>query len=167
MTVNTTYGFGSVAHATCADAGSGIDTCTVPDPLDTTSVGLKTIHAHAVDRAGNVFDSDLTYRVTAYTFTGFFSPINNLPAINDANAGSSVPIKLSSPASAASTCYTWILSGDGGDATTLQRADALTGPLRTSHADGFTSDPLFDQYTYVSGRPTAEADRSPPLISAH
>ena len=95
VTVNTTYGFGSVAHATCADSGSGIASCTVPDPLDTNSAGTKTIHAHAVDRAGHVFDGDLTYRVTAYSFTGFFSPINNLPAINDVNPGSAVPIKFS------------------------------------------------------------------------
>ena len=146
VTVNTTYGFGSVAHATCADAGSGIDTCTVPDPLDTTSVGLKTIHAHAVDRAGNVFDSDLTYRVTAYTFTGFFSPINNLPAINDANAGSSVPIKFS-----LSGFRSLDLFAPGYPATQAMTTcgGALTGPLVPTMPNGFTYDPLLDQYTYV------------------
>ena len=56
VTVNATYGFGQVAHAVCADSGSGIASCTVPDPLDTSSVGTKTIHVHAEDRAGHVFE---------------------------------------------------------------------------------------------------------------
>ena len=30
VTVNATYGFGQVAHAVCADSGSGIASCTVP-----------------------------------------------------------------------------------------------------------------------------------------
>ena len=147
VTVNTTYGYGSVAHANCADSGSGIASCTVPDPLDTSSAGTKTIQAHAVDRAGHVFDGPLTYRVTAYSFTGFFSPINNLPAVNDVNQGSAVPIKFSLagfrslnifapgyPASQAMTC--------GGP---------VTGPLvpTTLGPDGFTYDPLLDQYKYV------------------
>jgi hypothetical protein len=147
VTVNATYGFGSVAHAICADSGSGIDTCTVPDPLDTSSPGTKTIHAHAVDRAGHIFDRDLTYQVTAFSFTGFFSPIMNLPAVNVANAGNTVPIKFSLagfrsfnlfatgyPASQRMTC--------GG---------AVTGPLEpaTLGPEGFTYDPLLDQYKWV------------------
>jgi Tol biopolymer transport system component len=148
VTVNATYGFGSVAHANCADAGSGIGSCTVPDPLDTSSVGTKTIHAHAVDRAGNVFDGDLTYRVTAYVFTGFFSPINNLPAINDANAGSAVPIKFG-----LSGFRSFNLFAPGYPATQAMTScgGALTGPLVPTQLgpDGFTYDPLLDQYKYV------------------
>jgi hypothetical protein len=39
VSVSATYGFGSIAHASCADAGSGIATCTVPDPLAQASPG--------------------------------------------------------------------------------------------------------------------------------
>jgi hypothetical protein len=94
VTVNATYGFGQVAHAVCADSGSGIASCNVPDPLDTSSAGTKTIHVHAEDRAGHVFDADLTYTVLPFAITGFFSPIDNLPALNVVNAGSRVPIKF-------------------------------------------------------------------------
>ncbi len=100
-----------------------------------------------MDRAGHVFEGDLTYRVTAYSFTGFFSPINNLPAVNDANAGSAVPIKFSLsgfrglnifapgyPASQAMTC---------GGPVTGPLVPTILGP------DGFTYDPLLDQYKYV------------------
>ena len=146
VTVNATYGFGSVAHATCADAGSGLASCTVPDPLDTSSAGTKTIHAHAVDRAGHVFDSNLTYRVTPYSFTGFFSPINNLPAINDVNAGSAVPIKFS-----LSGFRGLNLFAPGYPATQAQTScgGALTGPLVPTTPNAFTYDPLLDQYTDV------------------
>ena len=71
-----------------------------------------------------MFEADLAYTVTSYSFTGFFSPINNLPALNDVNAGSSVPIKFSLagfrglnlfapgyPASQAMNCTTRALSG--------------------------------------------------------
>jgi hypothetical protein len=148
VTVNATYGFGSVARALCADSGSGIASCSPTDPLDTSTAGMHTIHAHAVDRAGHIFDRDLTYTVTAYSFTGFFSPIANPPAMNVANAGNTVPIKFSLagfrtfnvfaqgyPASQAMNCTTGVLSGPI-QPTTL-------GP------EGFTYDPLLDQYKYV------------------
>jgi len=109
--------------------------------------GMKTIHALAVDRAGRVFDRNLTYRVTAYSFAGFFSPINNPPAINNANPGSSVPIKFSLsgfrsfdlfatgyPASRPSTCA---------GVPTGPPVPTVLGP------EGFTYDPLLDQYKYV------------------
>ena len=50
---------------------------------------------HAEDRAGHVFDATLTYTVTGYTFTGFAPPIENLPVMNDDNAGRSIPVKFS------------------------------------------------------------------------
>ena len=148
VTVNGTYGFGSVAHATCADAGSGIASCSVPDPLDTSSAGLHTIHAHAEDRAGHTFDSNLTYSVTPYSFTGFFSPINNLPTINDVNAGSAVPIKFG-----LSGFRNFNLFAPGYPASQAMTScgGALTGPLVPTQLgpDGFTYDPLLDQYKYV------------------
>jgi len=148
VTVNATYGVGSVAHAICADSGSGIASCTVPDPLDTSSPGTKTIHAHAVDRAGHVFDADLTYSVTPYTFTGFFSPINNLPAINDANAGSAVPIKFSLSGFRSLNLFA---PGYPASQAMTSCGGALTGPLVPTQLgpDGFTYDPLLDQYKYV------------------
>ncbi|HEV2951488.1 MAG TPA: hypothetical protein VGZ51_05250, partial [Actinomycetota bacterium] len=63
VTVNDTYGFGQVANAICADSGSGIQSCNVPNPLNTSSAGTHTISVRAEDRAGHVFEDSLTYQV--------------------------------------------------------------------------------------------------------
>jgi hypothetical protein len=147
VTVNSTYGFGSVAHAICADSGSGIASCTVPDPLDTGSAGTHTILADAVDRAGHTFHSNLTYVVTTYTFAGFFSPIMNPPALNDVNAGSTVPVKFR-----LSGFYGFNLFAPRYPATQALTTcgGAPTGPLvpTTLGSEGFTYDSLLDQYKY-------------------
>jgi len=95
VTVSPTYGFGQVARAICADSGSGIATCSPTGPLNTSTVGPHTVPVHAEDRAGHPFDATLTYNVTAFAFTGFFSPVANLPTLNVVNAGSSIPVKFS------------------------------------------------------------------------
>ncbi|HEV7904529.1 MAG TPA: immunoglobulin-like domain-containing protein [Pyrinomonadaceae bacterium] len=57
-------------------------------------VGTTTVTATATDPSGN--SSTCTFKVTVhYLFTGFFSPISNLPTVNTVKAGSSIPIKFS------------------------------------------------------------------------
>lgn len=58
------------------------------------SVGTTTVNATATDASGNT--STCTFNVTVhYLFTGFFSPISNLPVVNTVKAGSAIPIKFS------------------------------------------------------------------------
>jgi Tol biopolymer transport system component len=149
VNVNATYGAGEVAHATCADSGSGIAVCNnVPDPLNTTGTGFKTVHVHAEDRAGHVFDRDITYEVKPYTFTGFFEPVDNPPVINVANAGNSIPVKFGLgafrgldvfapgfPSSQPMTC-------SGGTSDPIEE----TGPPGSS---SFTYDPVLNRYRFV------------------
>ena len=59
-----------------------------------------TLQSRATDTAGNVETPTVgrTFTVTnvsggIYVFEGFFSPIDNLPTVNKANAGSTVPVK--------------------------------------------------------------------------
>jgi hypothetical protein len=57
-------------------------------------VGSTTVTATATDDSGN--SSSCSFTVTVlYNFTGFFSPISNLPTLNSVNAGRSIPIKFS------------------------------------------------------------------------
>lgn len=58
------------------------------------SVGTTTVTATATDAAGNTTTS--TFNVTVlYVFSGFFSPVGNLPTLNVVNAGRAIPVKFS------------------------------------------------------------------------
>ncbi len=148
VTVNDSYGFGQIAHAVCADSGSGIASCNVPDPLDTSSAGLKTISVRAEDRSGHVFQGSITYTVRPNPFIGFFSPVDNPPTVNVANAGSSVPVKFSLdgfrgldvlwpgfPASQQTTCT----------GSVLDDLEEISPP----GGSDFTYDAATDRYKYV------------------
>lgn len=56
--------------------------------------GSTTITVTATDASGN--SSTCTFTVTVlYNFTGFFSPVSNLPTVNVVNAGRAIPVKFS------------------------------------------------------------------------
>jgi hypothetical protein len=58
------------------------------------SVGTTTVTATATDAHGNT--RTRTFNVTVlYNFTGFFSPVSNLPVLNVVNAGRAIPVKFS------------------------------------------------------------------------
>jgi hypothetical protein len=84
-----------------------------------------------------------------YSFTGFFSPVDNSPTLNDAKAGSSIPVKFS-------------LGGDQGlgvFASGYPTSKPETCPngvppdpieeTSTASRSGLTYDPFTDTYTYV------------------
>ncbi|MHB8641538.1 MAG: ABC transporter substrate-binding protein [Gaiellaceae bacterium] len=146
------YLLGSTGNAfdiRCADAGSGVASCTpTPATPDTSTVGAHTVSVHAVDRVNNAADASGTYHVF-WPFRGFFSPISNLPVLNQANSGQSIPVKFS-------------LNGDrglavlaSGSPNSKQIACESTAPLSaavttsTSGSSGLTYDSTTDTYTYV------------------
>jgi hypothetical protein len=58
------------------------------------SVGTTTVTVTATDAHGN--SATATFTVTVlYNFTGFFSPVGNLPTLNSVNAGRAIPVKFS------------------------------------------------------------------------
>jgi hypothetical protein len=57
-------------------------------------VGTTVVNATATDPAGN--SSSCSFTVTVlYVFTGFFQPVDNLPTLNQVNAGRAIPVKFS------------------------------------------------------------------------
>lgn len=57
-------------------------------------VGTTTNTFRVTDASGNY--AECTFTVTVlYNFTGFFSPVSNLPAFNNVNAGRTIPLKFS------------------------------------------------------------------------
>lgn len=92
------YFLGQVPSAGCVttDSLSGVlDEATLSISGGTTnSVGLYTVSCdEAVDVADNTASESASYWVR-YNFDGFYSPVDNLPTINKAKAGSSIPIKF-------------------------------------------------------------------------
>jgi uncharacterized repeat protein (TIGR01451 family) len=57
-------------------------------------VGTTTNTFKVTDAVGNT--AECSFNVTVlYDFTGFFSPVNNLPTVNVVNAGKAIPVKFS------------------------------------------------------------------------
>ncbi len=81
----------ATASANASDATSGVATSSC-GTVNTASVGIKTVSCTATDNAGNTRTTTAVYTV-AFTFAGFFAPIDNPPVLNVAKAGQSIPLK--------------------------------------------------------------------------
>jgi CSLREA domain-containing protein len=88
------------AGYSCQDetGGSGLTSCTGTvangAPIDTSTVGSHTFTVTGADLAGNSATATSTYNVV-FGFSGFLQPVENLPALNIANAGGAIPVKFS------------------------------------------------------------------------
>lgn len=80
----------------------GSDSCGTPTTIRTAGlasgaafpVGTTTNTFRVTDPSGNYSECSFTVTVL-YNFTGFNSPINNLPTLNSVNAGKNIPVKFS------------------------------------------------------------------------
>jgi hypothetical protein len=144
------YPPGSVPTAGCStsDALAGVATAatlsTNGGPLGSVTVTCS----GARDNAGNGGGASATYSVV-YDWTGFFSPVDNLPVLNVAKAGSAIPVKFS-------------LNGDEGLAIFATNypasvpvacnSGAATDAIESTVSAGgssLTYDATTSQYTYV------------------
>ena len=158
-----TYTLGQVVAASygCSDGGSGPGTCAGDvangSSIGTGSVGAKTFTVNATDAVGNAASVVHAYNVV-FVWTGFFQPIDNLPGMNKAKAGSAIPVKFKLggnqgldiflagyPTSAAVTC--------GNTAT----ADPVEETV-TAGNSSLTYDAAAGQYVYVWKTQTAWAN---------
>jgi hypothetical protein len=116
---NVTYGAatatdlvdGSVTPVTCTPASGSLFT-----------FGTTTITCSATDLHGNTGSNSFTVTVGNLTFLGFFQPVDNLPALNTAKNGSTVPVK-------------WKLQGQGGAEITSTSAVVSTVAVKVSCGD--------------------------------
>jgi hypothetical protein len=165
------------AH-TCALRSDGVAECWVPNadgqaPATRTSIvripPTATFSAPATVAAGQSFDLTLsdaqvpgysdfteytaTVEVTAapsgFTFTGFFSPVANLPTVNVAKAGSAIPVKFSLDGNQGLSIFA---SGSPDSQQTTCDASAPQGPMEgtvTAGSSSLSYDAATDRYTYV------------------
>jgi hypothetical protein len=78
--------------ATISGLNAGLST--LSGSVDTSSVGTKSVTFTAVDNASNTVTTNCSYSVI-YNWNGFFRPVDNLPTLNVAKAGSAIPVKFS------------------------------------------------------------------------
>ncbi|HEX8560198.1 MAG TPA: PxKF domain-containing protein [Pyrinomonadaceae bacterium] len=136
-------------------APSATDNCGGPVNVTTSHasgsqfpLGTTTVTATATDAAGNT--ASCSFNVTVrYNFTGFFSPVANLPTFNSVKAGQSIPVKFSLggdkglnifaagyPASGVIAC------GSSNDANVIDET-------QTAGGSGLQYDAATNTYTYV------------------
>lgn len=93
-------GFGTVfvdPGATAADGCAGDLTASivVTGSVDTNTVGFYALTYSVTDPSGHTDTEVRNVEVLPYNFTGFFSPIDNLPTVNEIKAGQAAPVKFS------------------------------------------------------------------------
>jgi hypothetical protein len=81
--------------ATATDSCAGTFAATTLDTVNTSAVGSYTITYNATDPSGNSAVAVTRTVKVIYNFTGFFSPVGNLPVLNMVNAGRAIPVKFS------------------------------------------------------------------------
>lgn len=93
-------GFGTTfvdPGATASDgcAGNLTSSITVTGSVDTDTVGFYALTYSVTDPSGHTDTEVRNVEVLPYNFTGFFSPIDNLPTVNEIKAGQAAPVKFS------------------------------------------------------------------------
>jgi uncharacterized repeat protein (TIGR01451 family) len=91
--VSMPVNYAVTATDSCASA-SNVNVVSTPASGSVFPVGTTTVNSTATDPSGN--SSSCSFTVTVlYNFTGFFSPVSNLPVLNNVNAGRAIPLKFS------------------------------------------------------------------------
>jgi hypothetical protein len=80
--------------AAANDSCTGSLAVTVSGSVNTNAVGAYTLTYSATDASNNTGAATRTVNVI-YDFTGFFSPVANMPVLNSVNAGRGIPVKFS------------------------------------------------------------------------
>lgn len=135
---------------------SGIVSQSLPNgsfPLDTATVGQKTVTVTAADQAGNQSSQACAYRVI-YDFLGaggFAAPIKGDATVNTAKAGSTVPVKWQLPDGNGSFIYSLgAVSAVQFQQSACEGFGALenTVPTEATSTSGLHYDPTTNQYVY-------------------
>jgi len=119
-----------------------------PASGSTFSVGPTTVTVTATDAHNN--SATTTFTVTVlYDFTGFFSPVGNLPTLNVVNAGRAIPVKFSLSGNkglgifAANSPQSGVIQCDA-SAPAVNLTDTVT-----AGGSSLSYDASSDQYNYV------------------
>jgi hypothetical protein len=113
------------------------------------SVGTTTVNCSATDAHGNTANGSFTVAVS-YNFNGFFQPVDNLPVLNKAQAGSAIPVKFSLGGNQGLSIFA--TPNSPGSAMVGCGATSLVSEVEQTVTAGGSSlsyDPVANQYVYV------------------
>jgi alpha-tubulin suppressor-like RCC1 family protein len=138
----------------CGDgAGYGSFSTSSSVSCPTSTAGSRSVKGTVRDQDGDQTGYTAMVEVTAapggFTFSGFFSPVANLPAVNVAKAGSAIPVKFSLGGDQGLSIFA---SGSPGSQQTACDALAPQGPVQETVNAGGSSlsyDAARDRYIYV------------------
>ncbi|MFN2538705.1 MAG: PxKF domain-containing protein [Mycobacteriales bacterium] len=127
--------------------------CTSPISLTGLKPGQHSLELRAADLAGNAQSDPVTRHWTVtgvtYTWTGFFDPVANEPAINTIQAGSSIPVKFSLGHDAGLNV---MATGSPTSRTVACNGETGSGqpePATSAGSSGLSYDSKTETYTYV------------------
>ncbi len=149
-----TVGFGTVftdPGATASDgcAGDLTSAIVVTGSVDTNTVGFYALTYTVSDPTGHTDTKVRNVEVLPYNFTGFFAPIDNLPALNEMKAGQAAPVKFSLGGNQGLNIFA------AGSPNSIQINCDGTAPIQpveetlTAGGSSLTYDPATNQYKYV------------------
>jgi uncharacterized repeat protein (TIGR01451 family) len=134
--------------ATAADNCSTALVVSTPAPNSVFGVGTTTVNSTATDAAGN--SSSCSFTVTVrYNFTGFFSPVNNLPVMNVVNAGKGIPVKFSLSGNKGLSIFETGYPASGVIACNTTDPAVDLDATVTAGSSSLSYDAASDQYSYV------------------
>jgi hypothetical protein len=119
-------------------SGASCTASTVGDHVVTATYEQKT------DQATITFTAP-----TGYSFTGFLAPIDDLPIVNSAKAGSAVPVKFSLHGNQGLDIFAAGFPASQATACSAGSTEAVVEQTASAGASGLTYDPASDQYNYV------------------
>jgi hypothetical protein len=136
----------ATASPNASDATSGVASSSC-DAVDTSSIGAHSVTCYATDNAGNTDSAQATYSVI-YNWTGFFQPIDNLPVLNKAKAGSAIPVKFSLSGNQGLNIFSAGYPVSTVTACGTTTTDTIESTV-TAGSSSLSYDALADQYIYV------------------
>jgi hypothetical protein len=146
--VSFTYAFD------CGDgSGYGAFGASSSASCPTSAAGSRSVKGTVRDHDGDATEYTGTVQVTAapsgFTFSGFFAPVDNLPTVNVAKAGSGIPVKFSLGGDQGLAIFA---SGSPRSQATACDVAAPEGPIEGTVPAGGSSlsyDAATNVYTYV------------------
>ncbi|HEY0738370.1 MAG TPA: PxKF domain-containing protein, partial [Herpetosiphonaceae bacterium] len=138
----------------CSLDNSPFATCASPQSYSGLTDGSHSFAVRAIDAAGNADATPATYAwtintSTAYNWSGFFQPVDNLPTLNLVKAGSAIPVKFSLSGYQGLTIFK--LGYPKSEAIACSSTAPVLGIEETVSAgsSGLTYDVASDHYVYV------------------